>query len=309
MIHKNRLEEIRIKLGFEGLFDVSNVGQKGGLALLWRKKHMATLLSYSQNHIDISITLEDVPGYRLTGFYGFPKRNRRRESWNFLRHLAIQSHLPWCCIGDFNDLLSISEKKKGNSDHRAWLLSGYRETIDDCGLIDLGMSGYQFTWERGRGSINWVEERLDRGFATQNWCALFPNFRVLNLVASYSDHSPIFLELGGIYRIKKIRKFHFENSCLLEKDCKRVVEMGWNRGIQGNLQGRIETCGTDLFKWGDMLRNSFQTRINEAKKKTSLYRGEEIQFRLRNFELLKISIIPYLRKRRIIGSSEQNYYG
>ncbi|KAK6151463.1 hypothetical protein DH2020_014098 [Rehmannia glutinosa] len=46
-----------------------------------------------------------------------------------------------------------------------------------------------------------------------------------------------------------------------EKDCRNIVEQGWNRGMFGNLQGKIALCGTELFKWGEMLRNSFSNRI------------------------------------------------
>ena len=35
----------------------------------------------------------------------------RMDSWNLLRNLAYVSELPWYCAGDFNDLLSSSEKK------------------------------------------------------------------------------------------------------------------------------------------------------------------------------------------------------
>lgn len=48
--------------------------------------------------------------------YGFPKRSHRRESWNLLRTLARMLNLPWCVIGDFNDLLD-AEDKRGRVDH------------------------------------------------------------------------------------------------------------------------------------------------------------------------------------------------
>ncbi|KAK6149044.1 hypothetical protein DH2020_016569 [Rehmannia glutinosa] len=160
---------------------------------------------------------------RLTGFYGFLERSRRRN-------LSAHSNLPWCCLGDFNDLLSLSEKR-GGSVHPDRLIVRFRSSIDDCSLIDLGMFRYPFTWERGRGSVNWVKERLDRCFATQNWCSLFPNCKVWNMEASMSDHSPIYVDTGQRYRIKRVRRFRFENAWSREKDCCDVVEMGWNRGL------------------------------------------------------------------------------
>ena len=39
--------------------------------------------------------------------------------------------------------------------------SDFRDAIKDSGLVNLGLVGYQFTWERSRGSVNWVEEKLD----------------------------------------------------------------------------------------------------------------------------------------------------
>jgi len=35
-------------------------------------------------------------------------------------------------------------------------------TFKECGLFDLGFSGYEYTWENRRGDAKVVEERLDR---------------------------------------------------------------------------------------------------------------------------------------------------
>ena len=44
----------------------------GGVALLWKDVGMARLLSYSSNHIDVEIQLQNLPKWWFTGFYGFP---------------------------------------------------------------------------------------------------------------------------------------------------------------------------------------------------------------------------------------------
>lgn len=97
-------------------------------------------------------------------FLGFPESVRRRESWSLLHSLALSSSLPWVCLGDFNDLLHSSEKR-GKHVHLNWKLHGFREVILDSELFDLGMIGYQFTWECSRGTGGWVEEQLDRALA------------------------------------------------------------------------------------------------------------------------------------------------
>lgn len=41
-----------------------------------------------------------------------------------------------------------------------------------------------------------VKERLDRALATPNWMDLFPNVKLVDLIASHSDHNPILLPVN-----------------------------------------------------------------------------------------------------------------
>lgn len=69
--------------------------------------------------------------------------------------------------------------------------------LEGCGLFDLGMRGRQYTWERGNGTEHWVEERLDKVVAWAEWCNLFPQATVFNHDVITSDHTAIFVEVGG----------------------------------------------------------------------------------------------------------------
>ncbi|XP_031124183.1 uncharacterized protein LOC116026896 [Ipomoea triloba] len=149
-------ERLRVRLGFEGLFYVDSVGRSGGLALLWRKNNTTRLLSFSRNHVDIEVSVAGLGAWRMTGFYGFSERGRRSGSWDLLRTLAGRSDLPWVVIGDFNDLLSQSEKRGGNP-HPDNLLRGFGEVVEDCGLAQLPM-GLSVYLGEGKGNIG-----LDRG--------------------------------------------------------------------------------------------------------------------------------------------------
>lgn len=116
LIDKNKFQPIKMKLGFNGLFTVDNRGHSGGLALLWKDDTEVTITGFSRNHIDATVSLEGANKWRFTGFYGHPKRSRRHQSWKLLKHLANLSSLPWPLMGDFNDLLSQSEKR-GKTPH------------------------------------------------------------------------------------------------------------------------------------------------------------------------------------------------
>ena len=68
--------------------------------------------SFSRFHIDAIIQGGSREAWRFTGFYGEPNTNEREEAWNMLRMLHSKPHLPWVCMGDFNEIL-LSEEKRG----------------------------------------------------------------------------------------------------------------------------------------------------------------------------------------------------
>ena len=48
--------------------------------------------------------------WKFTGFYEHPDVNKRPEAWNLLQYLARLTPEPWICIGDFNEVITQSEK-------------------------------------------------------------------------------------------------------------------------------------------------------------------------------------------------------
>ncbi|KAK1366647.1 Endonuclease/exonuclease/phosphatase family protein [Heracleum sosnowskyi] len=194
MIDNSRIEAIRAKMNYEGLFTVAGPCHGGGLALFWKHTNMVEIKSYSQNHIDTEINLENIAKWRLTCFHGCPERTRRRESWNLLRNLANQSPLPWAVMGDFNDMLRANEKR-GKHLHPSWPRYG-RTSI------------------KSRGTVNWVEERLDRVCVNDAWRGLFPPNKVVNQICVWRPNQ------GGF-------RFHFENTWLRDEGCSQIVEDCW----------------------------------------------------------------------------------
>ena len=101
--------------------------------------------------------------WRLTGFYGEPETSKRGDGWSMLRMLSSKLALPWCCMGDFNELLEV-EDKHGGASRSHNLMQAFREVLDDCRFVNLGYSGPNFTWHgKRRGELVW--ERLDKGVA------------------------------------------------------------------------------------------------------------------------------------------------
>lgn len=182
------VEGIRVKKEFGGLFYVSHINNGGGLALLWKEQHMVQLLGYGRTFIDLKISLDNYQPWRLIGFYGCPRSSRRRAFWDLITSLNGLHNRPWCILGDFNDIMSSNEKA-GRIPQPLSRMVGFSTTMHYCGLQDLGMSGYPYTWERSRGTENWVAERLDRTFANEDWVAMISSAWVENVAMAHSDHS------------------------------------------------------------------------------------------------------------------------
>ncbi|XP_062089022.1 uncharacterized protein LOC133795584 [Humulus lupulus] len=237
---KDKVDRIRNSLGFEGMIVVEAQGHSGGLAILWRHKEEAQLLSFGKNHIDVIITTKDRPTHRLTGVYGEPNRARRASTWRLLRHLADSSPLPWCVIGDLNNTLTIADKRGGRP-YPSWLLQGFQEAINDCGLVDVELTGYQFTWDRGRGSDHWVECRLDRALVNSAWLHLFPRSLLINVAISTSDHCPILL------------------------DPVPIIEEVWWKDRDAPVLDKIALCAEALQEWGKSITGNFKQRMDRCK--------------------------------------------
>lgn len=112
---KNKVVAICKALNYAGCQVVDADGRGGGLALFWKNEGGCQIREVHKHFIDFEVENDQIGRWRYTGFYGCPERGRRRESWNLIRYLESKSDLPWCIIGDFNDLMFAEEKRGGKS--------------------------------------------------------------------------------------------------------------------------------------------------------------------------------------------------
>lgn len=179
-------------LGVEGVIYVPRDGKAGGLCLIWRDGLPVTFLLSSLGHIDARVGYENQLIYRLTNFYGHPKQSLRQLSWELLRNLSNVDHGPWLCCGDFNEVLSISEKT-GDRLRPTAQIEEFRRAIEDVGLQEFEFWGYEFTWSNKRKNDENVNARLDRAFGNRSFHDLFGLHTSHYLTAYSSDHHPILI--------------------------------------------------------------------------------------------------------------------
>lgn len=175
----------------------ASIGCSGGLALLWDKGTNVCIQSYSKNHIDATVQLNNQTDmWRFTGFYGEPDTSKRKRTWNLLKRLVEVSYRDWVCMGDFNEVL-LSHEKRGGGIMPEWRMRDFREALSDAGLIDIGYTGYDYTWCNNHEFPSTIEERLDRVVVNSGWHALYPAAQVQHLSTRNFDHLPLLLLLDG----------------------------------------------------------------------------------------------------------------
>ena len=108
--NKEQLESLKVKIKHVGLFYVQAQDRGGRLALFWQQGVQVWVDSFSRFHIDAMVGGGTPEAWRFIGFYDEPDTNDRMEAWNMLRMLHSKPHLPWLCMGDFNEILFSEEK-------------------------------------------------------------------------------------------------------------------------------------------------------------------------------------------------------
>lgn len=102
-------------------------------------------------------------------------QNRRRgEQWNHLRTVSHLEPFPWVFGGDFNTKLSLEEKSGGALSVTA-SIKEFQDAVNDCNLIDLGISEAKFTWSKRspRNGFSHLACKFDRFLVSTEWNLMF----------------------------------------------------------------------------------------------------------------------------------------
>ena len=298
LVTKNKIEEVCKLIHYAGCFAVDAQGQGGGLTLIWKNAGGVEIKGSCNHYIDFDVVCNQIGKWRYTGFYGCPERTRRQESWDIIRSLASRSSLPWCMLGDYNDMMYGFEKIGGRPQPRA-LLEGFNKVVMECGLEDLGFSGSEFTWEKSRGTDIWIQERLDRGLANNDWRCLFPHAEFKVLVVSTSDHLPLFLQLNSQIYVPKAKRFRFENIWIREADCMAVVKNSWENYEMGSILDKIEYCCLKLEEWGGGKIKELGRKIKNCRWMLRKYRSRRDDFGVRKYNEERWEFLNLLEKKEI----------
>ena len=109
----HNLKKLCLKRHLENVFIEPRVNTSGGLALYWKEGIDLKVLDSTPTYIDAVVNPGMDDAWRLTGFYGNPTTANWEHSWALLKHLYLKLDLPLLCVGDFNKITKVEEKKRG----------------------------------------------------------------------------------------------------------------------------------------------------------------------------------------------------
>ncbi|XP_062088874.1 uncharacterized protein LOC133795438 [Humulus lupulus] len=169
--------------------------------------------------------------------------------------------------------LELQQDKRGGRPYPSGLISGFQNAVRYGDLVDLDLLGYPFTWERGRGSTNFIEIRLDRALVTNSWLNLFPHATLTNVEVTTSDHYPIFLSPLPVRSVHHNRPSRFENAWLRESMCRKMVEDIWLSHYGSSFSTKLTICARELSIWGKEIAGAFQQRLTECQRRIKLLKS------------------------------------
>ena len=141
-----------LNISFNLVVDAKGLAR--GLCLMWKAGFVVKLVDFNKDLIAINI-LDTACTWNLVGFYGPPYVVKNRKAWE---NLAAFFRCPWLCLGDFNYTLNDDESngcKQGRPSFNNFL----QELMFNTSAIDLGFSGNQYTWAKGKwGQCSYKEE-------------------------------------------------------------------------------------------------------------------------------------------------------
>lgn len=202
--------------------------------------------------------------------------NLKKETWRLVQNIRYELGERLILFGDFNDVIQHSEKLGGNSKLQSQFLWS-RETMEMCGLQDLGFVDYPFTWSNGRTRSDNIQCRLDSGHLPRlgsDFLDVFPLSRVVHLPRHGSDHVMLRIMIEEEeQQQKKNAIFRFEEVWAKDERCEGCIRNLWRepaRSFTQKLSG--------LQKLKHSFKDLGTGKIAEEVKKIQTLLNEEIRW-------------------------------
>ncbi|KAH7862199.1 hypothetical protein Vadar_001358 [Vaccinium darrowii] len=264
-----RMQVVKRALGMDGSLWVDPTRLAGGLAVFWKGTNTVKVMRVCSWFIDIQVNAQSgTNSWRLVNVYFSSRPKVRKDQWEAFLHYKQCLGEDWVLWGDMNCIISSDEKRGGLTPLHS-TVRGFKDFIDQCQLLDLGFTGYPFTWRNNRDGEGQIQERLDRALASPFWRTKFSQATIEHVNAVGSDHSALILHLNP-YEIHRRAPFRFDARWVQEEEVDSIVKTAWATSVPGSwlfkVHHRIEECRCSLLNWKKRKRDNSDKNITVLKE-------------------------------------------
>ncbi|XP_074313830.1 uncharacterized protein LOC141649026 [Silene latifolia] len=179
----------------------------GQVWVLWKPNVFSiNFVHYSAQAIHMEVTeISTGSHFFCTMIYAFNDITERKVLWKDLMFFADSINGPWMLCGDFNCVLSPTERLGGNTTIEE--MADFQACVDYCALMDCPAVGSFYAWNNKQDPSTRVYSRLDRVLVNHDWLQCrnyaYANFHNEGLF----DHSPCIIQdsMGNIVGRKSFK--------------------------------------------------------------------------------------------------------
>ncbi|KAG2712257.1 hypothetical protein I3760_04G116000 [Carya illinoinensis] len=260
-----RMVALKQLLRFDCCF--SNLCVGGKLWLLWKEDLQISVVSYSAQHVTISMCMDN-RNFVVSVVYAKCNHVERRELWRVLQLDAVQD-APWLCLGDFNTIRGEEEHCGGRPRLRA-AIDEFNEFIDNYGFIEMKTVGNVFPNACCKYMARSTSDHTPLSFVFKNLGTRYgpSSFKFQQMLVSYSNFLNVVKEnwsvsvdtMGLIGLATKLKKL-------------KIVLKDWNRHIFGHTDTNIQALENKI----EQLETQLQVGFSEDVERDLLGAKEDLE--------------------------------
>ncbi|XP_074314918.1 uncharacterized protein LOC141651091 [Silene latifolia] len=176
----------------------NNSFHRGGRVwVIWNPSiFQVDFVNYSAQCINMRVAeVTSKKRFCLSMIYAFNDLQARVSLWEQLINFASDVDGAWAVCGDFNCVLSHSERLGGTSIDAE--IDAFQGCLNRCGLVDSPAKGSFFTWNNKQEVDTRVYSRLDRFLINSDWCLSMSDMYAHFLPEGNFDHTTCILKQSG----------------------------------------------------------------------------------------------------------------
>ncbi|XP_075108967.1 uncharacterized protein LOC142180792 [Nicotiana tabacum] len=167
--HCQSYQTVKEDFNFNGLIEVSAIGQSGGLLFygfqmrfMWNKWPLPQEIHCHIHVLPFPFT------FLFTAIYASTDLATRQALWQNIMHVYDHYKSHWLLGGDFNKILHANDKFGGLSINNS-RANKLLDCLNYSRLTDLGYKGSRYTCTNGRHNSYNILERIDRITTNYDW--------------------------------------------------------------------------------------------------------------------------------------------